>query len=270
MTESRLFKILYLLLEQGRTTAPELASLFEVSIRTIYRDVDKLSLVGIPIYCNPGKGGGIFLMKDFVLDKALFSESERDELLAALQGLQILTDGEQVETLSKLQSLFQVQATSWLEVDFTDWRKKADQKELFDTIKQAILQRRVLSFSYLNGRGEREQRKIEALKLVFKSQNWYVAGFCRLRQAPRFFKLSRMRYCQMLEERFKQRVLDEKFSPEEQLVNTVKVVLKFDWKHAFRVYEEFSEAEIEETEGSLYVQTHLPSHDSLYTYLLSF
>ena len=209
-------------------------------------------------------------MKDFVLDKALFSESERDELLAALQGLQILTDGEQVETLSKLQSLFQVQAASWLEVDFTDWRKKADQKELFDTIKQAILQRRVLSFSYLNGRGEREQRKIEALKLVFKSQNWYVAGFCRLRQAPRFFKLSRMRDCQMLEERFKQRVLDEKFSPEEQLVNTVKVVLKFDWKHAFRVYEEFSEAEIEETEGSLYVQTHLPSHDSLYTYLLSF
>ena len=96
MTESRLFKILYLLLEQGRTTAPELASLFEVSIRTIYRDVDKLSLAGIPIYCSPGKGGGIFLMKDFVLDKALFSESERDELLAALQGFQILTDSEQV------------------------------------------------------------------------------------------------------------------------------------------------------------------------------
>ena len=270
MTESRLFKILYLLLEQGRTTAPELASLFEVSIRTIYRDVDKLSLAGIPIYCSPGKGGGIFLMKDFVLDKALFSESERDELLAALQGLQIITDAEQVETLAKLQSLFQVQATYWLEVDFTDWRKKADQKELFDTIKQAILQRRVLSFSYLNGRGEREQRKIEALKLVFKSQNWYVAGFCRLRQAPRFFKLNRMRDCQMLEERFKQRVLDEKLSSEERLGGTVKVLLKFDRKHAFRVYEEFSEAEIEETDRSIYVETHLPSHDSLYTYLLSF
>ena len=270
MTESRLFKILYLLLERGRTTAPELASLFEVSIRTIYRDVDKLSLAGIPIYCSPGKGGGIFLMKDFVLDKALFSESERDELLAALQGLQVITDAEQVETLAKLQSLFQVQATSWLEVDFTDWRKKADQKELFDTIRQAILQRRVLSFSYLNGRGEREQRKIEALKLVFKSQNWYVAGFCRLRQAPRFFKLNRMRDCQMLEERFKQRVLNEKFSPKERLRDTVKVLLKFDKKHAFRVYEEFSEAEIEETDGGIYVETHLPSHDSLYTYLLSF
>ena len=270
MTESRLFKILYLLLEQGSTTAPELASLFEVSIRTIYRDVDKLSLAGIPIYCSPGKGGGIFLMKDFVLDKALFSESERAELLAALQGFQVLTDGEQVETLAKLQSLFQVQATSWLEVDLTDWRKKADQKELFDTIKQAILQRRVLSFSYLNGCGEREQRRLETLKLVFKSQNWYVAGFCRLRQAPRFFKLSRMRDCHMLEERFKQRVLDEKFSPEERLGGTVKVLLKFDRKHAFRVYEEFSEAEIEETDGSLSVQTHLPSHDSLYTYLLSF
>ena len=74
----------------------------------------------------------------------------------------------------------------------------------------------------------------------------------------------------MLEERFKQRVLDEKFSPEERLGDTVKVLLKFDRKHTFRVYEEFSEAEIEETDGSLYVQTHLPIHDSLYTYLLSF
>ncbi len=79
--------------------------------------------------------------------------------------------------MAKLQSLFQVQATSWLEVDFTDWRKKADQKELFDTIKQAILQRRVLSFSYLNGCGEREQRKIEALKLVFKSQTGMLLAF---------------------------------------------------------------------------------------------
>lgn len=74
----------------------------------------------------------------------------------------------------------------------------------------------------------------------------------------------------MLEERFKQRVLDEKFSPEERLGDTVKVFLKFDRKHAFRVYEEFSEAEIEESDGSLYVETHLPSHDSLYAYLLSF
>ena len=74
----------------------------------------------------------------------------------------------------------------------------------------------------------------------------------------------------MLEERFKQRVLNEKFSPEERLGGTVKVLLKFDRKYAFRVYEEFSEAELEETDGSLYVETLLPNHDSLYTYLLSF
>ena len=147
MTESRLLKSYIFFLEQGRATAPELASLFEVSIRTIYRDVDKLSLAGTPIYCSPGKGGGIFLMKDFVLDKALFSESERDELLAALQGFQILTDGEQSRRPCLSYSpCSKFRPTSWLEVDFTDWRKKADQKELFDTIKQAILQRRVLSF----------------------------------------------------------------------------------------------------------------------------
>ena len=136
MTESRLFKILYLLLEQSRTTAPELASLFEVSIRTIYRDVDKLSLAGIPIYCSPGKGGGIFLMKDFVLDKALFSESERDELLAALQGFQILTDSEQVETLSKLQSLFR-QLHGWRWISLTGAKKQIRKNCLIPLSKQS-------------------------------------------------------------------------------------------------------------------------------------
>ena len=79
-------------------------------------------------------------------------------------------------------------------------------------------------------------------ELVFKSQNWYVVGFLSFKTSSALFKLSRMRDCQMLEERFKQRVLNEKFSPEgAALGGTVKVLLKFDRKYAFQVYEEFSE-----------------------------
>ncbi|MDE6699922.1 MAG: HTH domain-containing protein, partial [Acetatifactor sp.] len=87
MQESRLFKIVYYLLEKGRTTAPRLAEKFEVSVRTIYRDIDALSGAGIPVYTEPGRSGGIYLMDDFVLDRAVLSKSEKQEILAALQSL---------------------------------------------------------------------------------------------------------------------------------------------------------------------------------------
>lgn len=85
MQESRLFQIVYCLLEQGQATAPELAEKLEVSVRTIYRDMDALSAAGIPIYAQAGRNGGISLMKDFVLDKAVLSEDEKQEILTALQ-----------------------------------------------------------------------------------------------------------------------------------------------------------------------------------------
>lgn len=73
--ESRLFKILYYLLEKGQATAPELASKFEVSVRTIYRDIDVMSSAGIPVYAAAGRDGGIKLYDDFIISKALLSES---------------------------------------------------------------------------------------------------------------------------------------------------------------------------------------------------
>lgn len=87
MQESRLFKIVYHLLDKGQATASELAEKFEVSVRTIYRDIDVLSGAGIPVYTETGRNGGIYLMRDFVLDKAVLSEEEEREILAALQSV---------------------------------------------------------------------------------------------------------------------------------------------------------------------------------------
>ena len=89
MQESRLFKILYYLLEKGRTTAPELAKRFEVSVRTIYRDMDALSEAGIPVYAESGRNGGICLLDSFVLDKTVLSDNEKQEILASLQSLSV-------------------------------------------------------------------------------------------------------------------------------------------------------------------------------------
>ena len=76
MQESRLFRIVYYLLEKGKCTASELAEKFEVSIRTIYRDIDVISSAGIPIYATQGKGGGISILENYALDKSLLSEQE--------------------------------------------------------------------------------------------------------------------------------------------------------------------------------------------------
>ena len=167
MTTHRLFRILYCLLEKERVTAPELAQKMEVSVRTIYRDIDRLSGAGVPIYCNPGKGGGIFLMNSFVLDK-------REDVLLSLQGLEALKGESQA--LEKLKNLFQASTENWIRVDFTDWRNQKYQADLFDIIKQAIFQKCLISFLY-RGQEKEGTRMVEPLQLLFKSQAWYLIWF---------------------------------------------------------------------------------------------
>lgn len=271
MVESRLFRILYLLLEKGSTMAPELARLFEVSVRTIYRDIERLSMAGIPLYSVSGKAGGIFLMKDFVLDRTLVSEDEKLELLSALQGIQALTDDRQDILLEKLESIFQVSTSPWIEVDLTDWRKREGQKELFDNIKQAILEKRRLVITYLSGSGQKTVRTVEPFKLVFKKRDWYLHAYCCLKEDWRFFKLSRIRNYHLTNETVKQKNVMDSVEGSEQVANKIEVFLKFSPKLAFRVYEDFSEDEIRLGEdGYYYVKTVLPEHESLYSYLLSY
>ena len=271
MAESRLFRILYLLLEKGSTTAPEIARLFEVSVRTIYCDIECLSMAGIPLYSIPGNSGGIFLMKDFVLDRALVSENEKIELLSALQGIQALTDDRQDLLLEKLESIFQVSTSPWIEVDLTDWRKREGQKELFDNIKHAILEKRRLVITYLGGSGQKTIRTVEPFKLVFKKRDWYFHAYCCLKEDWRFFKLSRIRNCHLTNEIVKQKNVMDSVDSSDQVANQIEVSLKFSPKLAFRVYEDFSEDEINLGEdGSYYVKTIFPEHKSLYIYLLSY
>ena len=119
MKDNRYFQMVYLLLQKGHMTAPELAEHFEVSVRTIYRDIDILSLAGIPVYATQGKGGGIFIQENFVLNKSLLSEEEQKQILMALQGIRIIEEGDTSALLSKLSSVFQKQNTDWFEFDFS-------------------------------------------------------------------------------------------------------------------------------------------------------
>jgi predicted DNA-binding transcriptional regulator YafY len=149
----RLFEIVYILLHEKLVTAKSLAERFEVSQRTIYRDIDILSMSGIPVYTEKGKGGGISLLPDFMLNKSLLSEQEQMEILSALQGLSNVKTPDTDHVLSKLSAIFQKNAANWLEVDFTFWND--DNSELFNSFKTAILERRIAEFDYYSTYGKK-------------------------------------------------------------------------------------------------------------------
>lgn len=272
MQESRLFRIVYYLLDKGKATAPELAEKFEVSIRTIYRDIDAISSAGIPIYAIQGKGGGISILGESVFNKSLLSYQEQERILMALQGLNAADDENTGYLLSKLGGLFKVEPPNWIEVDFSNWIKSSPRQDIFNLIKDAVFRKNVISFQYYNAKGSCSDRSVEPLKLVFKSKDWYLYGFCQMRNDFRFFKLSRIRNLEIKEAVF------TRIAPQKLLMNeaiekekTLIVKLKFDNEMAFRVFDEFFEDNIKYDNGYLYVQTSLPDNDDiLYNYLLSF
>lgn len=271
MQESRLFRIIYYLLDKGKSTAPELAETFEVSVRTIYRDIDIISSMGIPIYAMQGKGGGITLLDDFVLDKSLLSTEEKEQIMMALQGMTATEQQNSDQLLTKLGSLFQAKTTNWIEVDFSNWVKHNPGQDIFNLIKGAIFTRNVISFQYFGSNRERTERRVEPFRLVFKSKDWYLYGFCLMRNDYRFFKLTRIRKIEVLPDVYSRNCsAASSVGTPMKLENTITVTLKFDKKMAFRVYDEFAEDVTEDEQGNLYVQTNLPGHDALYSYLFSF
>ena len=203
MQINRLFEIVYILLDKKTITAKELSERFEVSVRTIYRDIDTLSGAGIPIYTTKGKGGGISLIEDFVLNKSVLSEKEQKEILMSLQSLNAMKFLEMEPVLNKLSTVFKKKSESWIDVDFSQWGSNEIEKEKFNILKTAILNTSVISFEYFSSYGEKTLRTIEPLKLIFKGQGWYLYGFCRVKHDFRIFKITRIKNLKLLNETFK-------------------------------------------------------------------
>ncbi len=269
MQESRLFKILYHLLDKGQATAPELAERFEVSVRTIYRDIDALSGAGIPVYTEAGRNGGIHLLNDFVLDKAVLSEAEKQEILAALQSIHITRNMDGSRTLQKLSALFQLHSENWLEVDFSRWGNPGYDNETFELLRSAVIRRRNVKLRYAGSCEEIRERTVQPSKLVYKAKAWYLQAFCTEKQDWRVFKLNRILELEVLEEGFSQRNPPgpiETFEGEYP-----KVTLRFPKEMSYRVYDEFDKTQIQRQEnGDLIVSANMPEDPWLIGFLLSF
>ncbi len=188
MQINRLFGIIYILLDRQSITAKELAARFEVSARTIYRDIDALSAAGIPIYASQGKGGGISLMEEYILNKSMLSENEQNEILYALQSVAIAQVPEADKLLAKLSHFFNKNETNWIEVDFSPWGSGKERTREFASLKTAILNRRIIEFNYVDAAGKSSRRKVEPAKLSFKVRAWYLQGFCLEQNALELLK----------------------------------------------------------------------------------
>ncbi|AOK91201.1 MULTISPECIES: helix-turn-helix transcriptional regulator [Paenibacillus] len=272
MPLSRHFEIVYMLLHKKKVTADELAEHFEVSTRTIYRDIDTLSAAGIPIYSSRGKGGGISLMEGYVFNTSLLSEQEQDDILMALQSVATATIPQVEEVLNKLSRLFKKDMGNWIEVDFSPWGSQNSQRQLFTLIRNAIITNRVIKFRYYNVAGEQSYRSVEPAKLLFKDKSWYVEGYCLNTESHRVFKISRMKEIAVTETSYEPRTVvastDTKMN---DLLHTIEVTLHISAQGAYRVYDEFAEKTITQKEdGSYTVTAQFPVGNWLDSYLLSF
>ena len=266
----RMMDIVYILLSREQVTAAELAARFEVSTRTIYRDIEALALANIPISAERGKGGGIRLMPGFALNRSLLTEKEQDDVLAALESMRATDMPEVHSALDKLNTLFQRDRTSWISIDFSDWSGVDDR---FALLKHAILAKQRVQFHYFSSTGERTVRTVEPLQMWFRHRSWYLKAYCLERDAMRVFKYVRMRDLELLNEQF-ERELPTDWDPDDSTQpppQTIMLKMRIAESQAYRVYDEFNASQIErQADGSFITTSNYVLDSWAMSFVLSF
>ena len=273
MKIDRLIGILSVLLQSKQTTAPELAELFEVSRRTINRDIETLSKAGVPIMTLQGSGGGISIMDGYRVDRTILTSKDMRTILAGLRSLDSVSGSsyysQLMEKLELGSSQFVAGKDSVL-IDLSSWYRSALAPKI-EVIQQAIEDRHLLSFHYFAPGGE-SMRLIEPYYLVFRWSNWYLWGWCTERNDFRLFKLNRMTELAKTGDVFICRevtppdLADEKIFPGE-----VKVKALFDPEVKWRLVDEFGPDCFTETkDGKILFTSDFSDEDSILTWFMTF
>ena len=234
MKIDRLVSIIMTLLDKERVGAQELADLFEVSTRTVYRDIDAINMAGIPIRSVPGVGGGFEIMPEYKVDKTVFSAADLSAILTGLSGLSGLLRGEElVNALAKVRSFVPAEKardiqrkTDQVCIDPDSWWGEPHLQPCLQTVKAAMEEHRLLSFSYIAHHGERSARTVEPYRLLWKSGHWYFYGYCRGRGDYRLFRLSRMLDPRMEPETFSPREPQKPVLDFEEMAKTMRTEIR--------------------------------------------
>lgn len=263
---SRLFYIMHYLTMHNKVKATILAEQLEVSIRTIYRDVDTLSSLGFPVYAQSGRDGGIRLLDTHQLSATFVDDDEQNQIMFALQNL-AATDLKSVTPLvNKLSSLFNKEVEPWIDIDFSTWGRE-DEAAAIEHITKAKNQKKCIIFSYTNGKGKKTTREVMPNKLIFKQNAWYLAGYCCVRNTTRLFKIRRMTGLILSEQDIDEAYLTKDYQPK---FSKIYIEFKIKADLLYRVQEDLLDIEIEQGTEVTTVKTWQVEGTWLSSYLLSF
>ena len=255
MKVDRLVSIIMILLDKERIGAQELANMFEVSPRTIYRDIEAINMAGIPVRSTSGVGGGFEIMEEYKIDKKVFSTDDLSAILMGLSSLSNMIRGnELVNALAKVKSFIPADKAKDIElktnqicIDLRPWMGNKNIQPSLEIIKIALQESKLLSFEYVAHHGNKTARIAEPYQLVLKSSHWYLQGYCHIRNDFRLFRLSRISNLQMKEETFAPRDYQKPTLDFEEILQTMQTKIKIrihksvmDMVLDFCSYEDFS------------------------------
>lgn len=282
MKIDRLVAILVILLRKERVQAKELAEKFDVSVRTILRDVDAINLAGIPIVTYQGTNGGIGIADGYRLDKSVLTGDEMAAVITTLKGIDGAITGKSHEVLmEKLKNALPPNQLEQLNsklkqfvIDLSPWRENSANREKLPLIRKAIEANREIEFVYVDSEGNNTNRRVEPYSLLLKAQKWYLYAWCSLREDFRFFRISRIRELALGEKTYKPREVSPHFGAGdrewEKFGSLITLELLFSGHMENIVAEWFGEDAEKCDDGRLRVRTELPENNWLYGFLLSF
>ncbi len=273
MKVDRLIGILSVLLQEEKTTAPELAERFEVSRRTINRDIEDLCKAGIPIRTAQGTGGGISIMDGYRMDRTILTSKDMQMILAGLRSLDSVSGsgyyGQLMEKIQAGSSEFIAGRDSIL-IDLSSWYRDSLAPKI-ETIQDAIGDRQLIRFRYYAPSGESD-RTVEPYYLVFRWSSWYLWGWCLKRKDFRLFKLNRMDGVQKTVKSFECReVAMPDLSTEKIFLGEIKVKALFEADQKWRLVEEFGPlCFTENDDGRLLFTADYTDIENLVTWIMTF
>lgn len=272
MKIDRLIGILSVLLQKEKVTAPELAEKFEVSRRTINRDIENLCKAGIPISTSQGVGGGICIMDGYRMDRTLLTSKDMQMILAGLRSLDSVSGSHYYRQLMekiKAGSSEYVSGSESILIDLSSWYRDSLSPKI-EIIQNAIEERKVISFCYYAPNGD-SAREIEPYFLIFKWSSWYVWGFCKLRKDYRMFKLNRMdEIIQTMEEAADRDVPMPDLSTETIFPGGIDVKAVFDPSMKWNLIEQFGQDSFKvQSDGTLLFEHEYTDKENLITWMLT-
>ncbi|MGL4847541.1 MAG: helix-turn-helix transcriptional regulator [Clostridium sp.] len=258
MKIDRLISIIMVLNNKEKVTAKELSEKFNVSIKTITRDMRTIEEAGIPIISYQGYDGGYGIIDTYKVNKASMTKGEVALLKSLLDGINETYKNKEVISLIDKFSLVEEENKNNFLIDFSKWGKGKEITEKINLLDHAINKNNYIEFEYSNMNGEKTKRKVEGYKIIFKALHWYIYAYCLEKKEMRIFKLDRIKNLNILKENFEEREIETENLFKEE-IEKIEIKLKVSKEIKNAIEENFSDYEIlKEEENEMIIKVKFP------------